>query len=130
MSTSNEPEFEPVERAAAPLQTEVEHQLDETPMGETPMGETPESAATGAPTSRYAVLKVPDFQRYLFGGALAAAGSQMTGVAAGWGALPAHGRAGGAGDFGLDERVAGDIFVDARRNFGRPALAARHRTGR
>ena len=69
MPTSNEPEFEPPERAAAPLQTEIEHQLDET---------------GDAPLSRYAVLKVPDFRRYLFGGAFAAAGSQMTGVAAGW----------------------------------------------
>ncbi len=70
MPTTNEPEFEPVERAAAPLQTEVEHQL-EKPEAETVY-------------SRYAVLKVPDFRRYFFGGALAAAGSQMAGVAAGW----------------------------------------------
>ena len=70
MPTSNEPEFEPSERAAAPLQTEVEHQLDVTP---------PETSY-----SKYAVLRVPDFRRYLLGGALAAAGSQMTGLAAGW----------------------------------------------
>jgi MFS family permease len=31
-----------------------------------------------------AVMRVPDYQRYWLGGALAAAGSQMTGVAAGW----------------------------------------------
>lgn len=33
---------------------------------------------------RLAVMRVPDYRRYWFGGALAAAGSQMTGVAAGW----------------------------------------------
>lgn len=69
MPTTNEPEFEPPERAATPLQSEVEHQL----------GEDAEPVY-----SKFAVLKVPDFQRYLLGGALAAAGSQMTGVAAGW----------------------------------------------
>lgn len=69
MSTTNEPEFEPPERIAAPLQSEVEHQLGE-------------DAETNP--SRYAVLKVPDFRRYLLGGAFAAAGSQMTNVAAGW----------------------------------------------
>ena len=70
MPTSSEPEFEPAERAAAPLQAEVEHQLDST-----------EDTTV---YSKYAVLQVPDFRRYFFGGALAAAGSQMTGVAAGW----------------------------------------------
>ncbi len=69
MSTTNEPEFEPPERLAAPLQSEVDHQLevDDEPI-----------------YSRTDVLKVPDFRRYLLGGALAAAGSQMTNVAAGW----------------------------------------------
>jgi len=33
---------------------------------------------------RLAVMRVRDYRRYWFGGALAAAGSQMTGVAAGW----------------------------------------------
>ena len=69
MSTTNEPDFEPPDRIAAPLQSEIEHQL----------GEDFEPVY-----SRYAVLKVPDFQRYLWGGAFAAAGSQMTNVAAGW----------------------------------------------
>ena len=69
MPTTNEPDFEPPERLAAPLQSEVEHQLGED----------------AAPSySRYAALKIPDFQRYLWGGAFAAAGAQMTGVAAGW----------------------------------------------
>ncbi|BCM94085.1 enterobactin exporter EntS [Abditibacteriota bacterium] len=36
------------------------------------------------PHDRLAVLRLPDFRRYLIGGALAAAGGQMTGVAAGW----------------------------------------------
>ena len=81
MPTTNEPEFEPPERAAAPLATEIEHQLDE------PTGaalDAPVADQSAPPLSRYAVLKVPDFRRYLLGGALAAAGSQMTGVAAGW----------------------------------------------
>ena len=69
MPTSNEPEFEPIERAAAPLPTEIEHQLE---------------AQVEPVYSKYAVLQVPDFRRYLLGGALAAAGSQMTGLAAGW----------------------------------------------
>ena len=69
MPTTNQPEFEPPERLAAPLKSEIEHQLgpDAEPF-----------------YSKYAVLKVPDFRRYLLGGALAAAGSQMTNVAAGW----------------------------------------------
>ena len=33
---------------------------------------------------RLAVMRLPDFRRYWFGGALAAAGAQMTGVAVGW----------------------------------------------
>ena len=66
---TNEPDFEPTDRAATPLQSEIEHQI----------GEDEEPAP-----SRYAVLKIPDFQRYLWGGAFASAGSQMTGVAAGW----------------------------------------------
>ncbi|RYX84014.1 MFS transporter [bacterium] len=33
---------------------------------------------------RLAVLRIPDFRRYLIGGALAASGGQMTAVAAGW----------------------------------------------
>ena len=69
MSTTNEPDFEPPDRAATPLQSEIEHQL----------GEDAEPIH-----SRYAVLKVPDFQRYLWGGAFASAGAQMTNVAAGW----------------------------------------------
>ena len=69
MPTTNEPEFEPPERLAAPLESEIEHQID----------------ADAEPVySKYAVLKVPDFRRYLLGGALAAAGGQMTNVAAGW----------------------------------------------
>ena len=69
MPTTNEPEFEPPQREAAPLQSEVEHQLE---------------SETEPVYSKYAVLKVPDYRRYLLGGALAAAGAQMTGVAAGW----------------------------------------------
>ena len=69
MSTTNEPEFEPPQREAAPLQSEIEHQLE----------------IENEPVySKYAVLKIPDYRRYLLGGALAAAGSQMTNVAAGW----------------------------------------------
>ncbi len=61
-----EPQETP-EREAAPLQAEIDHE-------------------TGAetPKSRFAVLKIPDYRRYLIGGVFAAAGSQMTGVAAGW----------------------------------------------
>ncbi len=69
MPTTNEPDFEPPDRAAAPLQSEIEHQLGE---------------ATEPVYSRYAVLKIPDFQRYLWGGAFASAGAQMTNIAAGW----------------------------------------------
>ena len=69
MPTTNEPDFEPPERLAAPLKSEIEHQL----------GEDDQTVY-----SRYAVLKLPDFQRYLWGGAFASAGSQMTNVAAGW----------------------------------------------
>ena len=73
MPTTNEPEFEPPERAAASLQTEVEHQIGAEP-----------DVETEPIYSKYAVLQVPDYRRYLLGGALAAAGSQMTGVAAAW----------------------------------------------
>ena len=44
-----------------------------------------ESSDVSAPRyDRLAVMRVPDFRRYWFGGALAAAGGQMTGVAVGW----------------------------------------------
>lgn len=37
-----------------------------------------------APHDRLAVLRIPDYRRYWLGGAFAASGAQMTGVAAGW----------------------------------------------
>jgi MFS family permease len=57
------------ERAVAPVETEVEHELGQN----VPPRHDP-----------YAVLRLPDFRRYLIGGTFAAAGSQMTNVAAGW----------------------------------------------
>lgn len=57
------------ERAVAPVEAEVEHELGQ----DVPPKHDP-----------YAVLRLPDFRRYLIGGTFAAAGSQMTNVAAGW----------------------------------------------
>ncbi len=56
------------EREAAPLQDEIDH----------------ETGAENRKIDRFAVLKIPDYRRYLIGGVFAAAGSQMTNVAAGW----------------------------------------------
>ena len=66
---SDEPPLEAPERVAAPLEAEVLHQSGED---------------GAARRDKFAVLRVPDFRRYLIGGALAAAGAQMTGLAAGW----------------------------------------------
>lgn len=59
------------EREAASLQSEVDHEV----------GTDQNSPAF---RDRFAVLKIPDYRRYLIGGVFAAAGSQMTNVAAGW----------------------------------------------
>ena len=59
---------ENLQREAAPIQSEIEHET----------GKNPESF------DRFAVLRIPDYRRYLIGGVFAAAGSQMTNVAAGW----------------------------------------------
>ncbi len=63
------------ERQAAPLQSEVEHELR-------PASET--AAEPTGPHNPYEVLREPGFGRYLAGGVFAAAGAQMTNVAAGW----------------------------------------------
>ncbi|MBW3637499.1 MAG: MFS transporter [Armatimonadetes bacterium] len=63
-----ESQDETPEREAAPLQAEIEHESGQEP----PNGD------------RFAVLRIPDYRRYLIGGVFAAAGSQMTNVAAGW----------------------------------------------
>jgi len=76
---SSEPEStgEAIERTEAAVQAEVDHELGEdAPVAELLSG--------GAPHNPYEVLHIPDFRNYLIGGVFAAAGSQMTNVAAGW----------------------------------------------
>jgi MFS family permease len=68
MNSENNPETP--EREAGALQSEVDHE-------------------TGAEKSqpqvgKFAVLRIPDYRRYLIGGIFAASGTQMTNVAAGW----------------------------------------------
>ncbi len=63
------------EREAAPLQSEIDHETG---------ADKATATATPAFRDRFAVLKIPDYRRYLIGGIFAAAGSQMTNVAAGW----------------------------------------------
>ncbi|PQV64676.1 putative arabinose efflux permease, MFS family [Abditibacterium utsteinense] len=59
------------ERKAASLQSEIDH-------------ETGADAQNPQKMNRFAVLQIPDYRRYLIGGVFAAAGSQMTNIAAGW----------------------------------------------
>lgn len=63
------------EREAAPLVSEVQHELHE---------DAGPDEARRTPHDPLEVLRIPDFRRYLTGGICAAAGSQMTSVAAGW----------------------------------------------
>ncbi|HEX8464679.1 MAG TPA: MFS transporter [Abditibacterium sp.] len=59
---------------------------DETPQREAGAVELEVEHETGTEPEidRFAVLRIPDYRRYLIGGIFAAAGSQMTNVAAGW----------------------------------------------
>lgn len=61
-------ELKAAERAAAPLEAEIQSELGQKPARRDP----------------YAILRLPDFRRYWLGGIFAAAGAQMLMVAAGW----------------------------------------------
>ncbi len=67
-----EPQETP-QREAASLQSEIDHETGADSPAQPP-----------AFRDRFAVLQIPDYRRYLIGGVFAAAGAQMTNVAAGW----------------------------------------------
>jgi MFS family permease len=62
------------EREAGALQNEIDHET----------GADQKQSHAPPPFDRFAVLRIPDYRRYLIGGVFAAAGTQMTNVAAGW----------------------------------------------
>ncbi len=60
------------ERESGALTAEIQHEIGA------------DKAAEPEKFDRFAVLRIPDYRKYLLGGALAASGAQMTNVAAGW----------------------------------------------